>query len=193
MMPEDKSPALGGERAAPPDGADPALSGNHAIRHMRRWLEADDPALRYRARSKLVALYIARAEERSRDGDYLGALADFGAALEINPQSIVALGKRGVAHVQHKRLDAALADFSHILGLDPKHALTYYNRAYVRSRQGDLQGAIDDLTEAIHLRPRNASYYNNRAVAYTKLGQFAQALADAERALELAPSDALIY
>lgn len=101
-----------------------------------------------------------RAESYSRRGsayffmkDYGNALSDFNAALEINPDNVVALDNRAIIFSIRGQKDKALADFERSLRLVPGNAVNYVNRAQLFYESGDKKSALSDINFALILKP----------------------------------------
>src|SRR5262245_6328356 len=58
------------------------------------------------------------------------AVADFNAAILLNPKSSVTFNNRGWAHIQLKDYDRAIDDLSESIRLDPKYAVALRNRGF---------------------------------------------------------------
>jgi tetratricopeptide (TPR) repeat protein len=89
---------------------------------------------------------------RRREGE--AALADFDAALEINPNLPEAHVNRGAALVMLRRPGPAVAALTQALSLgvaEPYKA--YYNRGAAREALGDLTGALEDYNTALDIHP----------------------------------------
>lgn len=89
-------------------------------------------------------------------GDYKGAIADFSAAIVIDPDNPLPYKHRGYARHDLKDYDGAIADYSKAIELDPKAGDTYRNRALAKKQSGDEAGALADLKEAAALGDRSA-------------------------------------
>lgn len=109
-----------------------------------------------------AATYISSAENRYRNGDVEGAIADLTAALALDPRSLEALRDRAFIRIQRLPpgpLDAggvqsarlALADLSQALQIDPRSGGNLAFRASLKARIGDPAGALADGTQAIAL------------------------------------------
>ncbi|WP_293128781.1 tetratricopeptide repeat protein [Microcoleus sp. bin38.metabat.b11b12b14.051] len=86
---------------------------------------------------------------KSEAGDIPGAIADYTAAIAINPNYAKAYNKRGIIHGRYlKDYPAAQADFDRAIEINPKYADAYYNRAKVRYLLKDKPGAINDYQKA---------------------------------------------
>ncbi|MEG4804150.1 tetratricopeptide repeat protein [Microcoleus sp. ARI1-B5] len=86
---------------------------------------------------------------KSEAGDIQGAIADYTAAIAINPNYAKAYNKLGIIRGRYlKDYPAAKADFDRAIEINPKYADAYYNRAKVRYFLEDKPGAIADYQKA---------------------------------------------
>ncbi len=76
-------------------------------------------------------------------GEYEAALADYSAAIEVDPSSCYALYNRGITHDRLGSYAAAVKDFSAALAIDPNNADFYHNRGF----------SLRKLVPPPHLRP----------------------------------------
>ena len=133
------------------------------------------------------ALFL-RADLRA-DQDPPGALADLDAALALDPDHLLALGRRALLRFGQEDLTGALADCDRLVGLKPDDALPWSNRGQLRLAAGDAQGALRDLDRALELAPDDFAALRSRGGAWATLGDPAQAAADMVRSLELDHSE----
>jgi len=120
------------------------------------------------------------------------AIADYGAAIRLDPKSAAVYNSLGVAHYDKGDNDRAIADYDEVIRLDPD-ALTYSNRSTVYRDKGDNDRAIADCDEAIRLDPKFSVAYINRGNAYRDKGDDDRAIADCDEAIRLNPKDAVAY
>jgi tetratricopeptide (TPR) repeat protein len=87
---------------------------------------------------------------KSEAGDIEGAIADYTAAIHLNPNYAKAYNKPGIIQGRNlKDYPAAKADFDRAIEINPNYGDAYYNRAKVRYFLEDKPGAIaDDHTAA---------------------------------------------
>lgn len=89
---------------------------------------------------------------KSEAGDIPGAIANYTAAIRINPNYAKAYNKRGIIHGRNlKDYRAAKADFDRAIEIDQNYGDAYYNRAKVRYLLKDKPGAIADYQKAAEL------------------------------------------
>ena len=145
-------------------------------------------------RGNLAAYHAARGETLLGKNDCDGALADFDAAVRLQPNDSNNYGGRGLVFYSCK-LDfkQAEAAFSDVIRLSPRDAAAYDIRGNARKYLGDLDGAIADDTMAIRLAPNFGMYYGNRALSWSEKGDAAHALADFNRDVQLEPNVAAAF
>ena len=84
-------------------------------------------------------------------GDYEGAIADFGEIIRINPYEVEAYYNRGIAYARLEDYPKAIADFNQAIILDQTIAEIYLERAKVYLQLGERNAAIADLNKAKQL------------------------------------------
>lgn len=145
-------------------------------------------------RGNLVDYHVARGEALLDKRDCDGALADFDAAVRLNPRDSNSQGGRGLVFYTCKRDFAqAVAAFSEVIRLTPRDAAAYDIRGNAKKYLGDLDGSIADDTMAIRLAPKFGMYYGNRGIAYSEKGDAARALADFNRDAQIEPTVAAVF
>ena len=114
-------------------------------------------------------------------------------AIELNPNSTIAYGKRGAAYGVMNQTERALADLNKAVELDPTNADAYNNRGATFGNMKNFDAAVADFNKAIELDPTNAMAYNNRGGTLRYLGNVQQGLQDLTRAIELNPKLDIAY
>src|SRR5438093_797429 len=95
--------------------------------------------------------YLKRGVSSSEKGDFDGALADFGKAIEMKPDSFEAFFDRGMAHISKKALELAVSDLSRAIEINPRSAAAYSGRGSAFESKGDVQRAKTDYQKAVDL------------------------------------------
>ena len=126
-------------------------------------------------------------------GDEEGALADYSAAIRVDPRNSWAFERRGRLYLKRGDCEPALADFTEAIRLEPGNARAYCGRGCVRLMQRQFELAIPDLTEAIALDPRTFRAHLSRGQAYFMRRRFHCALADLTEAIHQEPKHAEIH
>jgi tetratricopeptide (TPR) repeat protein len=122
--------------------------------------------------------------------DFARAIADYTAALRLDPDMALVYLNRAFAYKEKGDFDRALADGDRALELDPENRLLLRGRGDVyRARgdksKGDYDNAIADYSEAIRLDPQDGLAYRSRGMAYQATGELERATADYNKFMEL--------
>ena len=137
--------------------------------------------------------YLTGGLAKYNRGDYQGAVSDFDAALQINPDYAEAYNNRGRAKTALGQYQQAIADYEMALQINPDYAEAYNNRGRAKTALGDYKGAISDYDTVLTLNPDYAEAYSNRAKAKIELGDYKGAVSDLDAALRLDPDDPQAY
>lgn len=142
------------------------------------------------ARSKKPGFrdYFTSAEQKYKNGDYQGALADYNLAIKSNPKSANAHYNRAlIKAIQLKDYQGALADYNRAINLKPNYDSAYNNRGSLKTDHlQDYQGALVDYNRAISLNPQNANaYYNRGLLKHAFLKDRTGGIADLQQAAKL--------
>jgi tetratricopeptide (TPR) repeat protein len=128
-----------------------------------------------------------------RGGAYLNltryerAVADFDAALAVDPDAPHLLVNRGLARLRRAEWTEAVADFDRALELWPEHTRTYFLRAEAKARLKDVSGAAADRKFGLSSDPGDETSWVARGMAKLNAGDATGAIADFEAALKLNP------
>jgi tetratricopeptide (TPR) repeat protein len=115
------------------------------------------------------------------------AMADYDAALRLNPGLTEAYVSRGLLYRTQSDVDRAIADYSAALAIDPRYAAAWVNRGTAWRAKGDLDKAISDYNSALAVEPDNALAFGNRCNAWRDKGEPDRAIADCTAALQRMP------
>jgi tetratricopeptide (TPR) repeat protein len=83
------------------------------------------------------------------------AIADYGEAIRLSPQSYAAYFNRGETFQAMGELDKALADLETALRINQNYLRAYEVRAAIWRTKGDLERALSDYTTIIRLNPKD--------------------------------------
>ena len=134
-----------------------------------------------------------RGAAKFAEQDLDGALAEFNAALRLDPGLASAYNNRGVVRQQLRDLAGALADFDAALRLNPRFADACSNRAAIRGDLGDVAGAESDCRLALALAPGSATIHARRVALLHKQKNLPAALLEYDCALRLDPRLYWVY
>ncbi len=137
--------------------------------------------------SSIADEYFYSGVEKSENGDYYGAIADYSKSIEIEPNS-VNYYNRGYAKTKLSDYYRALPDYDKAIELWSNNSMFYEGRGILKVNLKDYYGAIEDFTKAIKLEPNNNIIYYNRGIAKRDLKDFSGAIADFTKAIKLNPN-----
>jgi tetratricopeptide (TPR) repeat protein len=101
-----------------------------------------------------IATLVNRGNIEAASGDVTLALADYDAALAMNPKIADIYIDRGSALMRATRYDEARASFDQAVVLGGANAyFAYFNRALAEEKAGDINGAYQDYKQAVALAP----------------------------------------
>ena len=99
------------------------------------------------------------------------AIANYNKALELNPNYLDALVRRGVTYYENKDYDAALHDLNQAIALSPRSFKAVYNRGRVFLAKGLYEEAVNDLVRAASLNADFAQAHQLAGDAFSHLGK----------------------
>ena len=168
-----------------------------------RALDRDDiylsSAVAYRGTEKDIAAvadaapgsadeYVDRGSLYLNSGRYDQAIADFSAALKLEPEHKWALANRGLTHVWKREFEAGEKDLAAAAALDPGNSVVFRARALMAETKGDCPKAVDLYTRSLAAEPDVAFSLGHRAQCEATLSRYDEALADSAQALKINPS-----
>jgi tetratricopeptide (TPR) repeat protein len=119
-------------------------------------------------------------------GNIEKAIADFDAALVLNPEEVKNIYYfRGLAHMQLKDYKAAIEDFDNTIKENAEDPVPYYKKALCQQESGDIDNAMEALDKAIELNDQFGDAYFVRSLLNFEKENTPAALLDAKRAIEL--------
>jgi tetratricopeptide (TPR) repeat protein len=134
--------------------------------------------------------HMKRGEKLAEQRDTNASLADFEAAIKLDPKLAKAFHNRGVSRAELGDTKGAMSDFSEVVRLNPAFDKAWYNRGELKYEQGDFLNALADYNKAIELQPRDGGYFNSRGHTNYRLGRLREALSDYNRSVQIDPNNA---
>ncbi|GGN61726.1 hypothetical protein GCM10011579_028270 [Streptomyces albiflavescens] len=138
------------------------------------------------ARGQAVARMLRGLGHRV-DRDFERALAEYEAALALDPELERAYYGRGVTRAEQRDYAGAIADLDRADALRPGKARILFVRGDYHRIAGHYEQAVEDLDRAVAIDPELAGAWASRGVTRHSAGRTDAALADLDRALELDP------
>ena len=127
------------------------------------WVEAGSPA---------VTLLMARGLRDQNAGNNDDALADFDAAVALDPALAEAYRRRGLVRFAIGDTEGALGDLGETLAREPRHFLALQDLSRVAEAQGNWKGAFAAWQKVLELDPKTPNGEDRRAELERKaLGQ----------------------
>ncbi len=124
---------------------------------------------------------------RSDAGEDDAAIAEFNAAIALDPTFAVARANLGNTLIRKQDLAGAKAQFEAIRRRDPKNVRAAEGFADIAAAEGDRAAAVRLLLEAAELDPQSPRYFSKAGRLEMAAGNTAEAVKLLERALELDP------
>src|SRR5262249_47612536 len=124
-------------------------------------------------------------------GDSDAALADYDAALRVNPNDVETLCGRSFVHFLRGAYAKAVADSDAALERDPNHVKSLVYRAWIRATcleeaYRDGKQAVSDAQKAVRLTEgKDAGSLHTLAAAEAECGQFDEAVKWEQQAVDL--------
>lgn len=115
-------------------------------------------------------LLAARGRVHHRLGADSRALADYSAALDLEPNDSYALYNRAIIYTRMGDLQSSIEDFDATLALRPDNQEAYLNRGLAFLDTGRPDKAIDDFTALYEGNPDHPYALANRGIAYAWMG-----------------------
>ena len=134
-----------------------------------------------------AAVYVARGKAHALRGNHSSAIADYGVALEIDPD--LSIGSEFAA-----ALEGRSQSLSPLPSLGYCGERFYEESAQIEVSEQDHRQAIVDYTEAIDWDPENSrAYYHNRGLVHFALAEYERALEDFCSSLERDSGEGDVY
>ena len=128
--------------------------------------------------------YFFRANRKYNDGDFSGAIDDYGKAIELDPNYVGAYNNRGNSYANLKQYERAIDDYDKAIELDPNNAHAYNNRSNYYLSKHELEKALEDCNKALQLNPNYPEFHHTLASVYLALEQDQNAVDSFTKAIE---------
>jgi tetratricopeptide (TPR) repeat protein len=125
--------------------------------------------------------------------DYDRAIADYDAAVSLDPGYATGYYNRGNAWQVKGDYDRAVRDYDQALALQANFSAVYYNRGNTYRAKGEIDRAMADYDVGLELFPNSARTYGNRGIAYYIKKDYDRAITDYDAAIRLDPDYANAY
>ena len=133
--------------------------------------------------------YVKRGIRFAQLGEPDKAIAEFEAALRLEPGFADAHSNLGVIYHQKGWTERAIAEFETAIELRGPFPEALYNLGRAYESQGMVEEAVAAYEEAVALRPDNWEAYGNLGLLFARTGRREQAIAMLEKVLEIKPGN----
>lgn len=123
--------------------------------------------------------------EKARQADFQSAIAYFGDAIQLQPESAEAYYQRGLAFFNVGNAQQAISDYASAMQRQPDRADFYFGRGLAYLTLGNLREALTDANQAVRLDTAHAAAYSLRGAVCQRLGDLTEAIASYKQAAHL--------
>jgi len=137
---------------------------------------------------KLSEVHVGIANAYHGKGDLDASAAEYGKAIQVNPNDSLAYENRGLINFKRQKFDESLADYNKAIELDPGHAEAYLERGVVLMQKADSASddlALADFSKTIDLSSDNGRAYVYRAMMYYIKQEYDKSWNDVHKAQSL--------
>ena len=134
-----------------------------------------------------AATHLSQGAQYLQDDKLSEAIAEFEAAVKLDPKSIEGHFRLGNAYFEQGQLDKAATEFQRTIELDANHVDARSNLGAVYYQQGDFGKAATQFQAAIGLKPNDADIHYNLGAAYVQQYNYEAGIAEFNQALRLSP------
>ena len=129
--------------------------------------------------------HIERGLAYKDQGETDKAIAEFQAALGLEPDNAIAHNNLGAIYLDQGQLDQAVAELQEAIKLDPAYSLAYANLCGAYTKQGRLDEALAECQAAIELDRTNATAHNTLGILYSEQDNLDEAEREFKEAVKL--------
>ncbi len=138
-------------------------------------------------------LYLQKALEHHRKGEWSQANSLYEHILEIQPNNFDALQLLGVLASQTKNYDASVALIERAIAVNASHATAHSNLGFALKALGRYAESVQSYLNALKLKPDFADAHLHCGLAYMGMNQQVEAVASFDRVIALRTGDAQAY
>jgi len=130
-----------------------------------------------------------RGNSYANNGDHDRAIADYTAALRIQPAFAEALFMRGSLYAINRDFDSAVTDFTAAIRINPDHYVKkIFDQGVEIGNMGGFDFAIACYTSILTIQPGNVNALYNRSFCSYCKGDFNKSIMDSEAVLRIDPN-----
>jgi tetratricopeptide (TPR) repeat protein len=133
--------------------------------------------------------FVASGNDKADEEDYLGAIADFERAIELNPKNLNAYFNRAVALQVLEEFEQSAEDLNRVIAGQPTDAQAYFFRGIAFDELEQYDAAMSDYDKTLVLDPTFVEAYIYRAELLLLMNKEEAALYDYNIALTMIDQD----
>ena len=135
--------------------------------------------------------HVQRGIELGQEGKLAEAIAEFQAALDLDPDSALAHGNLGAIYARQDKIPQAIAEMEQAIALDPDYLRSHANLCHLYNTQGQTEQAFAACEKALALDPTDSRALTNLGVLYLDAQDYEQAISILTQALDSDPENTL--
>ena len=135
-----------------------------------------------------AGVHIERGESYGRQGKLNEAIAEFEAALRIDPNCTDAHQNLGVAYTRQGRMEEAVREYEAAVRIDPSHTRAHFYLGLAYKRMGFLKDAALQLQASLAGDPLLVKAHFHLGEAYRQMGKLGEAMREYEAAQQTDPT-----
>lgn len=143
--------------------------------------------------SQMSTTFITNGDTKMNAKDYVGAIADYTSAIQLNSDSVQPYLKRAECQVLLKKYDKAITDYNKALKIKPDTIVIMYQRGLAYNAASNYKLAFADFSSVIKLSPNYYEAYMQRGAACEGMENFKSAMYDYSEAIRIKPKDGTAY
>jgi tetratricopeptide (TPR) repeat protein len=135
-----------------------------------------------------IAYYVERGEKQFEQKQYQSALADFEAAIKLDPKLAKAWVGKGRVLAALERYEEAVKNYDQALKLNPDDPSVWLAKSGVFLRLQRFEASLMALDKALELRPDDPNLLINQASLLRFVGRYEESLAACDQAIAINPN-----
>lgn len=143
--------------------------------------------------SDVSTAFISTGNTKFDAKDYVGAMADYNYAIQLNSESVDAHVKAGECYIMLRKYDKAIAELKKAQKLDPENLAVLTEKGFAYNAMENFKEAFNDLSVVIKKDPNNYEAYMQRGIACEGMQNFNSAVYDYTEAIRIKPKDGMAY
>ncbi|OFY87681.1 MAG: hypothetical protein A3F72_13220 [Bacteroidetes bacterium RIFCSPLOWO2_12_FULL_35_15] len=143
--------------------------------------------------SDVSKAFISSGNTKFDAKDYIGAIADYNYAIQLNSESVDALIKAGECYTMLKKYDKAITNFKKAQKIAPENMEVLYDKGLTYNAMENFKEAFNDLSVVIKKDPNNYEAYMQRGISCEGMQNFNSAVYDYSEAIRIKPKDGMAY